>query len=120
MSEDEELERLRAQRQAEMEQQAQSQAQQGQVQRAQEEAYRQQVEAQKRAILAKVLTDEARERLDNIKIANPDFANSIENQLIQLAQSGRLRGRITDEQLKNMLRQFQSSRKEQNIRISRK
>jgi programmed cell death protein 5 len=113
MSEDEELARLRNKRQSEIEQQSQ--------QKAQMEAQQQIVEQQKQRLLATFLTDEARTRLANIKMANPEYADTLENRLIQIGQSGQLQGRkITDEQLKSMLRQVMSSRKETKINIQRK
>jgi programmed cell death protein 5 len=85
---------------------------------AQEEARKQQiaeVEAQKEAILRQILTPEARQRLTNIKIVKPQFAEQIEMQLIQIASSGRLKGRVTDEQLKSLLLQLQGQERETKI-----
>lgn len=113
MSEDEELARIRAQKQKRLEEQVKAQ-QQAQAQAAI-------IEQQKQRLLATFLTDEARTRLANIKLANPEFASALENQLISLYQSGQLRGNvITDDQLKAMLRQLQGRRKETKIHIQRK
>ena len=78
-------------------------------------------EAQREAILRQILTSEARERLARIKLARPEFGMFIENQLISLALSGRLRGIINDEQLKEILKQYlkQFSRRSR-IEIRRK
>jgi programmed cell death protein 5 len=46
----------------------------------------------------------------------PEFADQIELQLIQLAQAGRIKIPIGDEQLKEALARMQSSRKEIRIR----
>lgn len=106
MSEDE-LEEIRKRKLAALREQAlQEQAQ---------EQQRTDVEAQKEAILRQILTPEARARLANIKMVKPQFAEQIELQLIQLASSGKLRGRITDEQLKALLKQIQDKERERKI-----
>lgn len=102
--EDPELEAIRQRRMAELQQQAQNQAAQ------QEQAQR--IESQKQGVLRQILTSEARDRLANIRLANPHLAESVENQLIQLAQSGRLRGVIDDAMLKNILVQVSPQRRE--------
>ncbi|MEM2874830.1 MAG: DNA-binding protein [Candidatus Hadarchaeales archaeon] len=77
---------------------------------------RRQYEIQKRAILQEILTPEARNRLANIRMVKPEFAEQLELQLIQLAQSGRITSKITDEQLKTILDRLQSKRREFRIR----
>jgi programmed cell death protein 5 len=72
-------------------------------------------EAQKEAILRQILTPEARARLTNIKMVKPQIAEQIELQLIQLAGSGRLRARMTDEQLKALLVQIQGRERERKV-----
>ncbi len=104
---DDELERIRRKREAEIRQQL------AEAQR-QEEA-RQEFEMQKQQALRLILTPEARDRLNNIKLVKPDLAQQIEIQLIQLAQSGRLKGKITDEQLKALLGQISSQQRESKI-----
>lgn len=76
-----------------------------------------QVDAQKRQILMGVLTPEARNRLANIKLARPEFAAQVENLLIQVAQSGNLAQKITDQQLKEIL--LKISKKKRDITIRR-
>jgi programmed cell death protein 5 len=77
---------------------------------------RRQLEAQKQAALKQILTPEARQRLTNIRMVKPEFAEQIELQLIQLAQAGRIKVPITDDQLKEALARLQSQRKEIRIR----
>ena len=104
---DEELEAIRQRKMAELQQQAlNEQAQEQRIAEAQ---------AQKEAILRKILTPEARARLSNIKMVKSEFAEQIEMQLIQLASSGRLRGQVTDEQLKELLVQLQGKERERKI-----
>jgi len=73
------------------------------------------LQAQKEAILRQILTPEARARLTNIRMVRPQFAEQIELQLIQLATSGRLRTKLTDEQLKALLQQIQQREREPRI-----
>ena len=102
--EDPELAALRQKKMAELQQQAQQQA-------AQEEKAKQ-FEMQKQSVLRQILTPEARDRLANIKLANPQMAEGVEMQLIQLAQSGRLRGVIDDAMLRNILAQIAPQKRE--------
>ncbi len=81
-----------------------------------QEDQRRQVELQKRSILMEVLSPEARSRLANIKIAKPEFAAQLENLFVQLAQSGQLRQKVTDAQLKQMLAKLTAKRKDIKIR----
>lgn len=101
---DPELAALRQKRMAEIQQQAQQQA-------AQEEKAKQ-FEMQKQSVLRQILTPEARDRLANIKLANPQMADGVEMQLIQLAQSGRLQGVIDDAMLRNILAQITPQKRE--------
>src|SRR3989441_9864938 len=105
---DEELEALRRRRLAEMQRAAVDDQRRTQAQ--------QQVERQKQTIIRRILTPEARQRLTNIRMVKPEFAEELEMQLIQLAQSGRLQGQVTDEQLKRTLVQLQGQKKEIKIR----
>ena len=106
-----ELDEIRQKRMAEL------QAQQAAAQAQQQEAQAQ-FEAQKKQILGQIMTPEARARLANLKLTKPDLVNNIEVQLIQSAQAGSLRGKVTDEQLKVLLRQIAGQKRE--IKITRK
>lgn len=76
------------------------------------------IEAQKESILRVILTPEARQRLSNVKLVKPELAEAIENQLIALAQAGRIQAPLTDEELKSILEQLTSqTRKEYKITI---
>ena len=73
-------------------------------------------ELRKMAILRKVLTPEARQRLANLKMVRPDFVNQLELQLINLATSGQIEVPIDDKQLKAILMKFQSNRRRMRIK----
>lgn len=106
---DEELAELQRQRMAQAQQESDAQR------------AKQQMDAQKQAVLSAILSEDARSRLQNIKLARPDYFASLENRLIQIAQSGRLQGgKITDEQLKEMLSQMTGSRRTGKISFKRK
>lgn len=75
-----------------------------------------QVEAQKQAVLRVILTPQARQRLTNVKLVKPEFAEQLELQLIQSAQAGKVKQPITDEQLKEILLRLQSQKREIKIR----
>jgi programmed cell death protein 5 len=86
-----------------------------QEQRRQEEL-RRQYEIQKKLAMQQILTPEARSRLANIRAAKPEFAEQIELQLIQLAQSGRVTSQITDAQLREILKRLQERKRKIKIR----
>ena len=105
---DDELAEIRRRRMMEMQQQSAAQ---------QDEAERQrQYESQIHSVLMQILEPEARERLNTIKLTRPDFARSVEQQLVTLAQNGRIKNKINDEQLKVILTQVTPAKREFNIR----
>jgi programmed cell death protein 5 len=116
-----ELDEIRQKRMAELQAQqaaAQNQAQQQAMAQAQQQEAQAQFEAQKKQILGQIMTPEARQRLANLKLTKPEMVNQIELQLIQSAQAGSLRGKVTDDQLKVLLRQIAGQKRE--IKITRK
>ncbi|MUM63997.1 DNA-binding protein [Acidianus infernus] len=72
---------------------------------------REEYEKQKEALLRVILTPEARQRLNNVKLVKPELAESLENQLIALAQAGRIKIPITDDELKEILAQVAEQNK---------
>jgi programmed cell death protein 5 len=76
----------------------------------------QQLEMQKQELLRQILSPEARQRLVNLKMIKPEFTEQLELQLIQLAQSGKLPIPMSDAQLKQILIQLQSRKRETKIR----
>ena len=107
MSEDE-LEELRRRKLSALQQKFSEEQRQAQME--------QQLELQKQTLLRKILTPEARQRLANLKMVRPEFTEQLELQLIQLAQQGKLPIPLTDEQLKQILIQLQSQKRETKIR----
>jgi programmed cell death protein 5 len=108
VSEDDEIEALRRRRLTDLKRRL------GQEQdRARQQ---EQLEVQKQAILRRILTTEARQRLANLKMVKPEFSEQLELQLIQLAQTGRLQIPVSDEQLKDILARLQSQRRDITIR----
>jgi len=108
MSEDKELEELRRRRLMELQQQMLQEEQRAEAQR--------RLELQKQALMRRILTPKARQRLANLRMVRPEFASQLELQLIQIAQQGRIDLPITDDQLKEILSRLQRSRREIRIR----
>lgn len=67
---------------------------------------------QKEQILKQVLSPEARMRLNNIKMVKPELSNMVEQYLIGMATQGRLPGKISDEQLKQILLSTQQPKRD--------
>jgi programmed cell death protein 5 len=75
-------------------------------------------EAERAELLRKVLTPEARERLGRIRLAKPDVAQAVEQQVLSLAVSGRLARPIDDPTLRALLERVMPERRE--IKITRR
>jgi len=104
---DAELMELRRRKMAELQRQGEQQA----VMEQQAQA----IEAQRQAILRQVLTPEARDRLANVRLAYPEIARTVEDQLIRLAQMGQISSQIDDQVLKQILRKVSPQKREINI-----
>ena len=108
---DEEIERIKRKKLEELQRKQLLKEQLEEQQRQIEE-----IEAKKKIILRMILTPRARERLGRIKIARPQIAESIENQLIAQLQTGRLRNKINDQMLKSILEQVIPKKRDIHIR----
>ena len=108
---DEEIERIKRKKLEELQRKQLLKEQLEEQQRQIEE-----IEAKKKIILRMILTPRARERLGRIKIARPQIAESIENQLIAQLQTGRLRNKINDQMLKNILEKVKPKKRDKHIR----
>jgi len=100
---DKELEKLKAKRMAEIQERL-----------AEEERLRREMERQ--AAMRVILTPEARQRLANLRLIKPELVAQLEEQLIQLANTGRVKMPITDDMLKEILSRLMAKR---DIKIKR-
>ncbi len=100
---DKELEKLKAKRMAEIQEKL-----------AEEERLRREMERQ--AAMRVILTPEARQRLANLRLIKPELVAQLEEQLIQLANTGRVKMPITDDMLKEILSRLMAKR---DIKIKR-
>ena len=107
---DKELEKLREKRMEELQRQQIQQQQYQNMQQQQKE-----LENQKEIILRQILSSAARARLQNLRMSRPDYAQSIEMQLIQLFQQGVLQSQmqipLSDEVFKSILKKSQEKQK---------
>lgn len=113
MSNEEELDNIRKRKLAELRQQAAQQ----QIAEAQQKEF----ENKKYLLMRKILSQEGRQRLENIRMVRPQFAEQIELELIQLFQSGQLRGAIPlpDSAFKKLLEQISSVGKKKEFNIKK-
>ena len=112
-----ELEEIRKRRLQELMQNQMQQQSQQQMQRAMQE---EQIASQIKVIISQILEPEARDRLSNIRLAQPDFARQVEILLIQLYQGGQLPQRLSDESFKKILEKIRSKKKDTKITIESK
>jgi len=105
---DEELEELRRRKLSALQKQMTDEQRSAQME--------QRLEQQKESLLRSILSTEARQRLTNLKMIKPEFTEQLELQLIQLAQQGKIPIPLGDEQLKKILVQLQSRKRQTTIR----
>ena len=111
---DDELDELREERLREL-QERQGEGEAAAQAEAQQEAQAQ-AEAQKQAVLRQALTDGARKRLNSVRMSKPQFAEQVEQQLVAIAQSGRLGDRIDEEQMRQLLSEMSPDSKSFDIK----
>jgi len=113
MTDDRELEELRKRRMLELQREALANEENAR----REEEERKALQKEKQDLLKRLLTPEAIQRLSNVRLARPEVAENVENQIISLAQTGRLNRMITDSELKAILARLTEKRE---IRIERR
>ncbi|KRT79207.1 hypothetical protein AMK59_7824 [Oryctes borbonicus] len=103
---DPELEEIRKNRLAQLQSQYNA-GDQAANQKAQEEKLKAQEDA-KNSILSQILDQQARARLNTLMLGKPEKGKMIESMLIQMAQGGRLRSRIGEKELIDLLENVNS------------
>lgn len=68
------------------------------------------IEKLKTLILRKILSKGAIERLGRIRLVKPELAAQLELYLIQLYQAGKIKGEVTDKQLRTILEMLTSKK----------
>ncbi|GAB6879834.1 DNA-binding protein [Halorubrum gandharaense] len=111
---DERLEELREKKMQELQERAGGEGAGADAQ-AQQQA-QERAEAQQEAVLKQHLTDGARQRLNAVEMSKPEFAAKVKKQVAALAQSGRVQGRIDEDQMKELLRELQPDQQSFDIR----
>eukprot|EP00741_Cyanophora_paradoxa_P022602 tig00000248_g21827.t1 len=85
------------------------------------EEMRRQQEERRRMMLNQILTREASERLNRIRLVKEEKARAVEDLLLRAAQTGQLREKVDEPRLINMLEQInESTQKETKITIQRR
>ena len=112
---DDELDELREERLRELQERQGGEGDAAAQAEAQQEAQAQ-ADAQKQAILRQALTDGARKRLNSVRMSKPQFAEQVEQQLVAIAQSGRLGDRIDEEQMRQLLSEMSPDSKSFDIK----
>ncbi len=113
-----ELDEIRRKRMEQLQQQQQMQQNVNLQQVQQEQAAREKYEEDKKNALRQILSADARQRLANLRLTKPELVDRIEVQLINVAQTGRIQLPVTDDTLKQILRE--TTGKKRDIHITRK
>ncbi|RFU77553.1 dna-binding tfar19-related [Trichoderma arundinaceum] len=84
------------------------------------ERQRQQADEARQQILNQILHPEAADRLGRIRLVKEQRATDVENRLITLAQTGQLRQKVTEAQLKDLLTAVADNQEQEKIVVSRR
>ncbi len=77
---------------------------------------RAQAEAQVSMVMRQVLDPAAYGRLSNIKLSSPDVYSKLVQMIAYLYQNGQIKGKLSEEQLKQLVGKILSTRRETTIR----
>jgi programmed cell death protein 5 len=108
---DDRLQELREKKREQLKEQAQQGGDEEAQQAAQERA-----EAQQEAMLKQYVTDDARQRLNAVEMSKPQFAKQAKQQILAVARSGRIDGKIDEEQMKSLLKELKPDDSGFNVR----
>lgn len=106
MVDEDELEKLKEQRQ-------------NQLEETDQEDLEEQREQQQNQIISEArnyMTEDARDRMDNIKTVKPELAASVAQQIVRLGNSGQI-GTINDQKMKQILKSVQQDNESKNRNI---
>ncbi len=108
---EEEIKKIKEQKKKEM--------QEGHTVQEQQEEMEKKLEQKKKQALRKVMTKDARERLNRVRLADEAVAQQLETYLVQISQSGQVREKIDEEKLKKILKSIKDET-EQDWNIKRR
>eukprot|EP01086_Lenisia_limosa_P016686 TRINITY_DN66_c0_g1_i3.p1 TRINITY_DN66_c0_g1~~TRINITY_DN66_c0_g1_i3.p1 ORF type:complete len:127 (+),score=47.89 TRINITY_DN66_c0_g1_i3:124-504(+) len=75
-------------------------------------------EEQRQMIMFQITTADARERLNRIRMVNPDKVTGIENLLLQMAQQGKLGAKVDESELMRLLEQISKQESENRPKVT--
>ncbi|KAF4510162.1 hypothetical protein G6O67_002075 [Ophiocordyceps sinensis] len=84
------------------------------------EQQKQQQDEARQHMLNQILHPEAADRLGRIRLVKQQRATDVENRLVMLAQTGQLRQKVTEAQLKDLLNAVADNKEEERIVVSRR
>ena len=70
-------------------------------------------------MIAQILEQGARERLNKVRLVRPKHAEDVENGLLRMAQTGQLRSKVTEKQLLEMLEKISERKQETTVTFKR-
>mmetsp|Transcript_12132 Transcript_12132/g.21631 ORF Transcript_12132/g.21631 Transcript_12132/m.21631 type:complete len:129 (-) Transcript_12132:88-474(-) len=84
------------------------------------EMKKRQEQEMKDEMLTRICTPGALDRIKRVALVKPEFAQMVEQRLLQAARSGQLKARVEEEQVKDLLEQASAAQAEKKVTIQRK